>query len=102
MTSFLSNVRRALGYDSGPPLRLVVGLNRVDEIVPGGWDTRINAPTPAAAGQIHRKSGNPTALLSRTTEISQSHIEYYSATKRYRLYELLGRVVSNCYGGFKL
>jgi predicted GTPase len=84
------------------PLRLLVGLNRVDEIVPGGWDTRLNLPTADAALQIQRKCADLSRLLMRETRISESHIEYYSALKRYRLHDLLNRVIINCDRGFRL
>jgi predicted GTPase len=88
--------------DPGPGLRLVVGLNRVDQIVPGGWDTRLNQPSERAAAEIRRKCEYTIDRLSRDAGISATHIEYYSALKRYRLHQVLNRVIAHCMGGFKL
>ena len=84
------------------PLRLVVGLNRVDQIVSGGWDRRLNQPTEEAARQIQRKCQDTIKNLALRTDVGTNHIEYYSALKRYRLHNLLNRVVEHCFGGFKL
>jgi predicted GTPase len=83
------------------PLRLVVAINRVDQMVPGGWDTRLNQPTEDAARQIQRKAADIVRRLSEATELDTSHIEYYSALKRYRLHHLLNRVVEHSNAGFK-
>src|ERR1700754_1881929 len=83
------------------PLRLVVALNRVDEIVPGGWDTRPNLPTEGAIREIDRRCEDTARLLAKVTDIGRDHVEYYSALKRYRLHDLLNRVIRHCYAGFK-
>lgn len=82
-------------------LRLVVGLNRVDQIVPGGWDTRLNQPSQEAAKEIQRKCEDVIRHLSGNTNISHDHIEYYSALKRYRLHHVLNRVIRHSFAGFK-
>lgn len=89
------------GEDHGERLRLVVGLNRIDEIVPGGWNSSINLPTDDAAAQIDRKCADIRRLIVDGCGIGQDHIEYYSALKRYRLEWLLNCVIRNCYAGFK-
>jgi predicted GTPase len=94
-------VRRVLNRSPRKPLRLVVGLNRVDEIVSGGWDTRLNLPTEAAIREIERRCQDSARLLAKVTDIDRGHIEYYSALKRYRLHDLLNRVIRHCYAGFK-
>jgi predicted GTPase len=83
------------------PLRLVVALNRVDEIVPGGWDPRLNLPTERAIREIDRRCEDTARLLAKVTDIGRDHVEYYSALKRYRLHDLLNRVIRHCYAGFK-
>lgn len=88
--------------DPTPNLRLVVGLNRVDEILHDAWDARLNQPTEAAAPEIRRKCEDTVQRLARETGVGTSHIEYYSALKRYRLHNILNRVVLHCFGGFKL
>jgi len=82
--------------------RLVIGLNQVDKMIPEGWDRPLNAPTDEAEKQIERRCQDIIKRLSETTEISEANIEYYSALKRYRLINLLSKIIQNAYAGFKL
>lgn len=84
------------------PLRIVVGLNQVDKLIHGGWDERLNAPTEQAEKEIERRSHDIVKKLEKFAHLSPSHIEYYSATKRYRLMPLLVKIIQNAYAGFKL
>ncbi|MBV9480545.1 MAG: 50S ribosome-binding GTPase [Acidobacteria bacterium] len=77
-------------------------MNRVDEVIPGGWNSAINLPTDDAAVQIDRKCADIKRLIASGCGISETHIEHYSALKRYRLENLLNCVIRNCYAGFKL
>jgi|SRR6185437_5699152 len=99
--SISNGLKRILDHQPRAPLRLVVGLNRVDEMVPGGWDVKLNLPTAEAARQIQRKCEYTRLKLASATNIGRNHIEYYSALKRYRLHDLLNRVILHCYAGFK-
>lgn len=84
------------------PFRLVIGLNQVDKMIPEGWNRRLNAPTDEAEKQIERRCQDIIKRLSETTEISEANIEYYSAMNRYRLINLLTKIIQNAYAGFKL
>lgn len=84
------------------PLRLVVGLNQVDKMIPNGWDKRLNSPTNEAEKEIERRCKDIIKQLGKNVEISQENIEYYSALKRYRLIALLTKIIQNAYAGFKL
>ena len=88
------------------PLRLVIGLNQVDKMIPNGWNQRLNAPKDEAEKEIERRCQDIIKQLSETTEISEAnieyYIEYYSALKRYRLINLLTKIIQNAYAGFKL
>ena len=84
------------------PFRLVIGLNQVDKMIPEGWNRRLNAPTDEAEKEIERRCQDIIKRLSETTEISEANIEYYSALKRYRLINLLPKIIQNAYAGFKL
>ncbi|MGW6024166.1 GTPase [Streptomyces sp. NPDC055099] len=97
----IEQLKNAVKPAERDPVRLVVGLNRVDEIVHEGWNEGLNLPTDEAARQIDRKCADVVRLLSRVTRLQPDHIEYYSALKRYRLHELLNRVIRHCYAGFK-
>lgn len=82
--------------------RLVIGLNQVDKIVPNGWNERFNQPTKTAEKDIERRCKDIIQQLGREAEIAEANIEYYSAYKRYRLINLLNKVLQNSYAGFKL
>ena len=90
------------GKSQSTPVRLVIGLNQVDKIMPNGWDNRLNMPTKDAEKQIQRRCEDIIRRLSRHTNISAANIEYYSALKRYRLLPLLTKIIRNAYAGFKL
>jgi predicted GTPase len=87
---------------SKTPLRLVVGLNQVDKMIPNGWNERLNSPTEEAEKEIERRCKDIIKRLSRSAEISEANIEYYSALKRYNLIPLLTKIIQNAYAGFKL
>jgi len=89
-------------FQKNKPLPLVIGLNQVDKIVEGGWNERLNAPTEEAKREIQRKCEHMMGELVNGTTIANSHMEYYSALKRYRLMPLLAKIVRNTHGGFKL
>jgi predicted GTPase len=83
-------------------IRLVVGLNQIDKMLPDGWDERLNMPDERAEREIQRRSNDIINRLARYADISASNIEYYSALKRYRLLPLLSKIIRNAYAGFKL
>lgn len=87
---------------SQTPLRLVVGLNQVDKMIPNGWDECLNTPTDEAEKEIERRCQDIIKQLGQSAEISKANIEYYSAFKRYRLILLLTKIIQNAYAGFKL
>lgn len=90
------------GKSNKTPLRLVIGLNQVDKMIPDGWDERLNMPTERSGKEIQRRSSDIIQRLSRYADISSENIEYYSALKRYRLLPLLTKIIKNAYAGFKL
>ena len=85
-----------------PLLTLAVGLNQVDKNVIDGWNDRLNLPTKEAEKQIERRADDIVAKLSAYSNLSVSHIEYYSALKRYRLENLLSKVIMFTRQGFRL
>lgn len=83
-------------------LKLVIGLNQVDKMLADGWDSRLNAPTKEAEKEIQRRAEDAIAKLASFADISADHLEYYSATRRYRLLPLLTKVIGHARAGFKL
>jgi hypothetical protein len=51
--------------------------------------------------EFDRRCEDTARLLAKVTDIGRDHVEYYSALKRYRLHDLLNRVIRHCYAGFK-
>lgn len=84
------------------PLQLVVGLNQVDKMVINGWDERLNLPTKEAEQQIERRSKDIADKLSQYSKLASSHMEHYSALKRYRLENLLSKIIRYTHAGFRL
>lgn len=83
-------------------IRLVVGINQVDKMVPNGWDVRLNMPADGVEKEISRRSNDLIKRLAKHANVSNENIEYYSALKRYRLLPLMTKIVRNAYAGFKL
>lgn len=81
--------------------RLVVGINKVDTLVPNAWDERLNMPTSDAQIEIDRRCGDAIRHLTRT-RIPIDNIEYYAAIKHFRLLLVLSKLVRSAYAGFKL
>jgi hypothetical protein len=73
--------------------RLVIGLNQVDRIGPGNWNEKFNWPSPEQEESIDRRCKDIRNKLKREVRISADQIEYYSAIKRYRLFELLAAII---------
>ncbi|MFM5947396.1 MAG: hypothetical protein ACKO9G_29235, partial [Dolichospermum sp.] len=73
--------------------RLVVGLNQVDKIGPGRWNTKFNYPSPDQEDNINRRCEDIQKKLSSALSINVEQVEYYSAEKRYRLYHLLAAII---------
>ena len=88
--------------DPQPKIRIVVGLNQVDQMIPNGWDERLNSPTDEAEKQIQNRCEDIIRNLKTQIEISELNIEYYSALKCYRLIPLLTKIIQNSYAGFKI
>lgn len=73
--------------------RLVVGLNQVDRIGPGNWNEKFNWPSPEQEQSIDRRCKDIRDKLKKEVKIRPDQIEYYSAIKRYRLFELLAAII---------
>jgi predicted GTPase len=82
-------------------LPLVIGLNQVDKIIIDGWDLRLNAPSKEAEKEIFRRSNDIINKITKYIPITPQQIEYYSALQRYRLLNLLNKIIQYSYTGFK-
>jgi small GTP-binding protein len=83
-------VKNVMGNLKG---RLVIGLNQVDKIGPGSWNTKFNYPSPEQEDNINRRCQAIQKELGSALSIKIEQVEYYSAEKRYRLYNLLAAVI---------
>ncbi len=87
--------------NSGKQIRFVVAMNQVDKMTQDSWDRRLNLPKKEAEIAIKRRCEDIVNRLARKTNLSESNFEYYSALKCYRLTNLLTKIVSCSYAGFK-
>jgi uncharacterized protein len=75
--------------------KLVIGLNQVDKMRPGEWNEKFNFPSPEQENNINRRCQEIQKQISDTLSIKVEQVEYYSAVKRYRLYNLLAAVIKS-------
>lgn len=75
--------------------KIIIGLNQVDKIGPGEWNTKLNLPSPEQQQSIERRCTDIVDKLSKVTSIKKEKIVYYSAFKRYNLYILLNAMIRN-------
>lgn len=83
--------------------KLVIAINKVDLLGENEgleWNDSINLPNEAQEQLIKRKCADISKRLSQNLGIKEDGIEYYSAIKYYRLYDLLKAIVlhSGCKG----
>jgi hypothetical protein len=77
--------------------RLVIGLNKVDEIQPGAWNESANVPSRTQKESIERRIADITEkLLKVCPRLKVEQIIPYSATKRYRLTKLRNAMETAC------
>lgn len=70
---------------------LVIGLNQVDLL--GPWNPKIGLPMPETEKQIERRIKDIKKKLSIGADLLKTdQIEFYSALRAYRLYELLAKI----------
>lgn len=76
--------------------KLVVGINKVDLLGENEglkWDSLINLPSEEQEKLIERKCEDIVKRLSKDVGIDKDTITYFSAVKRYHLYDLLYTIV---------
>lgn len=91
------------GDKSNLQKKIVIGLNKVDEIGPGTWDRSINQPNDEQGESIEKRCDDIVEKLTSVLPISKKQIVYYSAEQRFRLLDLLNAIIQ-CSGssGWKL
>ena len=75
--------------------KLVIGLNQVDKLQPGEWDKKLNMPSSEQEKTIKERCKDISKKLSLLTEISEDKIVYYSAERRFKLYDLLTALITS-------
>jgi small GTP-binding protein len=77
--------------------RLVIGLNKIDEMQPGEWLIGPNIPSQAQKESIKsRISDIMTKLLKVCPSLTSDRIVPYSALRRYRLRKLFNAMLDAC------
>lgn len=76
--------------------KLVIAINKVDLLGENEgleWDERINLPSIEQEDLINRKCEDTIKRLSHNLNLKKDAIVYYSAVKRYHLYQVLYAIV---------
>lgn len=79
--------------------KIIIGLNMVDKLdksFDGSillWDDKLNYPTREGEVVIEKKCNDIVNKLSTSIDIARENIVYYSAIKRYRLFDLLESMI---------
>ncbi|MEA5603978.1 GTPase family protein [Nostoc sp. UHCC 0252] len=90
--------------------RIVIGLNQVDKIGDGKkdkdkkdedttgealWNDKFNYPSPKQEVAINRRCNDIQNEFIKSLDIEIKQVEYYSAKKRYRIYQLLAAIIKS-------
>lgn len=86
-------LRDVVGAAMGNLNRLVIGINKIDEIRPGEWNSKYNLPSSEQEVSISEKIADVEEKISKVCHIQRNKIVPYSAEKWYRLPDLLGAML---------
>lgn len=89
-------LRDVVGTAMGNLDRLVIGINKIDEIRPGQWNTKYNLPSPEQEMSIDEKVLDAMEKIGKVCQIQKNRIIPYSAEKWCRLPDLLGAMLDAC------
>lgn len=89
-------LRDVVGAAMGSLDRLVIGINKVDEIRPGSWNNSFNLPSPEQEDSINEKISDTLEKINKVCTLKKERIIPYSAEKWYRLPNLLGAMLDAC------
>lgn len=89
-------LRDVVGAAMGNLERLVIGINKVDAIRPGQWNTKYNLPSPEQEASISEKIVDAMEKIGKVCHIQRDRIIPYAAEKWYRLADLLGAMLEAC------
>ena len=76
--------------------RLVIGINKIDKIRPGEWNTDYNLPSPEQEESIEFKIIDVIEKIGKVCPLKRERVIPYSAEKWYRLPDLLGAMLDAC------
>ena len=86
-------IKSIFGLEESKAIRLVIGLNQVDNLDEINWDEKLNMPSKRAEAIIKRKCEDIIRKFSVACDISKDNFEFYSATKKYNLIPLLTKII---------
>jgi hypothetical protein len=77
--------------------RLVIGINKIDQVHPADWNTRANIPSKMQDKNIQERAKDiKQKFIKVCPGLTEDRIIPYSATKRYRLVGLFGAMLEAC------
>ena len=89
-------LRDVVGDAMGSLDRLVIGINKVDAIRPGTWNTKFNLPSSEQKLSIQEKVFDTLDKIGKVCDIQENRIVPYSAEKWFRLPHLLSAMLDAC------
>jgi predicted GTPase len=89
-------LRDVVGDAMGSLDRLVIGINKVDAIRPGAWNTKFNLPSSEQKLSIQEKISDTLDKIGKVCDIRENRIVPYSAEKWFRLPYLLSAMLDAC------
>jgi predicted GTPase len=76
--------------------RLVIGVNKIDAIEPGDWNTRTNRPSASQRKNIKARIQEVKKRLGGLVTLDDSRIIAFSARRNFQLAQLLNALMAAC------
>jgi len=77
--------------------RIIVGVNKADQMYPFDWDNKMNLPSPEQEENLILRKEDVFKKLSKVCPtLNRDRIVFYSAEKHYRLERLFAAMLSAC------
>jgi hypothetical protein len=96
ITNIQSSLKLLVDEKILDPHHLVIGLNQIDLVQPGSWDTSINMPSEEQEASIAARTRDIEQKLRRVCPLPDNRVVPYSATKGYASEPLLQAMLDAC------
>ncbi|MBU8900997.1 50S ribosome-binding GTPase [Corallococcus sp. M34] len=96
MTNIQHVLRELVVEKAIEPRHIVIGLNQVDLVQPGAWNTTINMPSLEQEESINARTRDIEQKLRRVCALPEERVVPYSAIKAYATERLLQAMIDAC------